>query len=176
MRIIVTKPNPSWPDDFLVESERIRKALGYAVVAVHHIGSTAIREIFAKPVIDILLVVTDLQSLDQSELSMINLGYEAKGEFGIPRRRYFRRNSDAGVRTHQVHAFQLGSPHIERHLAFRDYMNSNPAAALAYSDLKQQLALAHPTDMSAYMDGKDAFVKQHEAIALKVVRTERGSL
>ncbi|WP_061789607.1 GrpB family protein [Herbaspirillum rubrisubalbicans] len=88
--------------------------------------------------------------------------------------RYFRKDSAEGVRTHQVHAFQFGSPHIERHLAFRDYMNAHADAAAAYSELKQRLANAHPDDFVAYMDGKDAFIKEHEFSALAWARCTRS--
>ncbi|HEX3870404.1 MAG TPA: GrpB family protein [Pirellulales bacterium] len=88
------------------------------------------------------------------------------GEFGIEGRRYFRRDDAAGVRTHHVHAFQIGSHHIARHLAFRDFLRAHPALAMEYSDLKRRLAEAHPHDIDAYMDGKDAFVKAMEARAL----------
>jgi GrpB-like predicted nucleotidyltransferase (UPF0157 family) len=94
------------------------------------------------------------------------IGYEAMGEFGIPGRRYFRRDSAAGVRTHQIHAFAAGSTHIRRHLAFRDYLRAHPAIAEAYSHLKQKLAVAHPDDIYAYMDGKDPFIKEVEQKAL----------
>lgn len=169
-----TAPNPSWPSHFLRESEQILQALGPHAIAVHHIGSTAIRAIFAKPVIDMLLITTDLQLLEQSSPAMVKLGYEIKGEFGIPGRRYFRKNSPAGLRTHQLHAFEVGSPHVERHLVFRDYMNSHPAAAAAYSDLKRRLANDHPRDPEAYMDGKDAFIKHYESIALEWARAGQG--
>jgi GrpB-like predicted nucleotidyltransferase (UPF0157 family) len=94
------------------------------------------------------------------------LGYEAKGEFGIPGRRYFRKDDAEGIRTHQVHAFGAGSPGAARHLAFRDYMRAHPGIAREYGALKARLARAHPHDMQAYMDGKDAFVREHERRAL----------
>ena len=70
------------------------------------------------------------------------------------------------MRTHQIHAFQTGSPHIILHLEFRDFLRAHPAFAAEYSELKQQLAAAHPHDMNAYMDGKDGFIKEMEAKAL----------
>lgn len=97
---------------------------------------------------------------------MYMLEYEPKGEFGIAGRRYFRRNSPQGVRTHQVHAFEAESIGARRHLAFRDYMNSHAEAAEAYSLLKQKLAALYANDLQAYMDGKDAFIKKHEGLAL----------
>ena len=158
--------NPAWAREFDAESARITQVLGDVVVRLHHIGSTAIPGIPAKPIIDILAEVADIESLDARTPAMDALGYEARGEFGIPRRRYFRKNNAMGVRTHQVHAFATGAKEIERHLAFRDYMIAHPEAARLYGELKQRLALEHPDDIEAYMDGKDAFIKKHEALAV----------
>lgn len=111
--------------------------------------------------------------LDSKRSAMEQLGYEAMGEFGIPGRRYFRKDDASGIRTHHVHAFQSGSPEIERHLVFRDYMIAHPEAAQAYSLLKQRLAQEYPGDKEAYMDGKDPFIKEHlaQAIASQRERT-----
>lgn len=166
-RIIVVPYDPAWITMFRAESKRINRALKDNLVSINHIGSTAIPGIFAKPIIDILLEVHGLVLLDNQQGAMEELGYEAMGEFGIPGRRYFRKSDPSGVRTHHVHAFQVGSAEIERHLAFRDYMIAHPAEAQAYGELKKQLARAHPKDRQAYMDGKDQFVKEQEAKALK---------
>ena len=166
MKIQVVPHDPSWPAEFKAEAERIRPVLGDLVVAIHHIGSTSIPGICAKPIIDILLEVHDIQQLDVLAPQLGDLGYEAKGEFGIPGRRYFRKHSTNGMRTHNVHAFGKGNPGIERHLAFRDYMISHSNSAEAYSLLKQRLAAAHPNDLEAYMDGKDQLIKEHEAKAI----------
>lgn len=165
-QIVVTPYDPAWQGEFETESKRILHALGNNVVSVHHIGSTAIPGIFAKPIIDILLEINDLVQLDNETGAMQELGYGAMGEFGIPGRRYFRKSNRSGVRTHHVHAFQTGNPEIERHLAFRDYMIAHPAEAQAYGALKRELARVYPHDRRAYMDGKDGFVKEHEAKAL----------
>jgi GrpB-like predicted nucleotidyltransferase (UPF0157 family) len=165
-KIKVVAYDPSWKSQFEREANRIAHALGEIVVSLHHIGSTAIPGIFAKPIIDILLEVGDIVQLDDKRAAMEQLGYEAIGEFGIPGRRYFRKDNPSGTRTHQVHAFQVNSPEIERHLAFRDYMIAHPLEAQTYSALKQRLALEHPEDIEAYMDGKDAYIKEHEARAI----------
>ena len=136
------------------------------MLAIHHIGSTSIPGIHAKPVIDMLAVVADLAAVDRRAADMQGLGYEAMGELGIAGRRYFRRDDAAGRRTHQVHAFQDRSPHVKRHLAFRDFMRAHPELANEYARLKRKLAAAHPNDIDAYMDGKDGFIKEMEARAL----------
>lgn len=165
-RVTVVAHDPQWKSDFETEAGHIAHALGDTVVAVHHMGSTAIPGIFAKPVIDILLEIDDLQRLDDRCSAMEQLGYEAMGEFGIPGRRYFRKDNASGIRTHHVHAFQTGSQEIVRHLAFRDYMIAHPGEARIYSDLKRRLAQDHPDDIEAYMDGKDPHIKAQEAKAM----------
>jgi GrpB-like predicted nucleotidyltransferase (UPF0157 family) len=166
MTIRVVPHDPRWAVEFDVEAKRITHTLSDVVVLLHHIGSTAIPGTTAKPIIDILMEVASLPALDRKTSNMEGLGYKAMGEFGIPGRRYFRRNGACGTRTHQVHAFLAGGPEVARHLAFRDYMIAHPESARAYGELKQRLAAQYPDDMEAYMDGKDAFVKEHEARAI----------
>src|SRR5205823_9905598 len=140
--------------------------LGPVFVAIHHIGSTSVPELAAKPIIDILLEVESIEALDGSAGALEALGYEGLGEFGLARRRYFRRDAAPGVRTHQMHAYAASDPALERHLAFRDYLRAHPADARAYAELKQRLAHAHPDDIEAYMEAKDRFIKAAERRAL----------
>lgn len=166
-RVVVVPYDPAWPQAYALAAAEVRPAMGGTLIEIHHIGSTSIPGIHAKPVIDMLAVVTDLNALDARSDQMRSLGYEVMGEFGIAGRRYFRRDDREGIRTHQIHAFVKDSPHIARHLAFRDFMRAHRSVADEYSELKQQLARAHPDDIEAYMDGKDAFIKFTEATALK---------
>lgn len=157
----------SWKQDFEVEAARIRSAVGDVLVVIHHIGSTAIPGIYAKPIIDILAEVTSLDALGARVDAMQSLGYESMGEFGIPGRRYFRKDDSDGMRTHQIHAFAHQSPQVLRHLAFRDYLISHPDTAQEYSDLKRRLVQTCNGDIEAYMDGKDSFIKEVERKALE---------
>lgn len=164
--ILVLDHNPDWVKSFDKEAKRIKLVLGNTLVQAHHIGSTSIFHTKAKPVIDMLLEVSSLDDLDQKSSLIESLGYEAKGEFGIPGRRYFRLDDATGRRTHQVHSFEVGSHNVIRHLAFRDYMRAHPEIAAEYGQLKQRLAGEHPNNMAAYIDGKDAFVKEQVRQAL----------
>ena len=158
-KVEVVPPDPLWQSMFEAESQQLSRSFGDNAIAIHHIGSTSITTIYAKPIIDILVEVTDLQKVDERHHSIESLGYLAMGEFGIAKRRFFRKDNLAGVRTHHVHTFETGSPQIERHLAFRDYMRSHPEAAQKYSYLKQQLAQKYPNDIEKYMDGKAGFIE-----------------
>ncbi|MFT3746224.1 MAG: GrpB family protein [Pyrinomonadaceae bacterium] len=158
-KFVVVPHDPNWTSIFLTESEKLKPAFGNCLLAIHHIGSTAIAGIYAKPVIDMLAVVERIEIVDPCDEAIAGLGYEIKGEFGIPGRRYFRKDI-GGVRTFQLHTFEKGSPQIDRHLAFRDYLNSHPEEAAAYSELKRNLILKHDGDPEKYMDGKDGFIRE----------------
>jgi GrpB-like predicted nucleotidyltransferase (UPF0157 family) len=165
-KVEVVPHDPRWHDAFVEEAKRVAAALGGNVAAVHHVGSTAIPDIYAKPVIDLLVEVRDITEVDVRSPAMRALGYEALGEYGLPGRRYFRKDDREGVRTHQVHAYEAGSAEVVRHLAFRDYMLAHPSDARRYGELKRRLAEEHPQNMEGYMDGKDAFIKEAERRAL----------
>lgn len=165
MKVEVVPYNPNWRSQFENESKHIKLALGENVLNIHHIGSTSIPNIYAKPVIDFLIEVQDIAKVDEQSSAMEALGYEVMGEFGIPGRRYFRKENEE-IRTHNVHTFEVNSPEIIRHLAFRDYMIAHPEAAQKYSELKRQLAKQYPNDIYGYMDGKDSFIKEMEQKAL----------
>jgi len=173
-RIEVVPYDPRWPLEFKRASEEVMRALGSNLLAIHHIGSTSIPATRAKPVIDIMAVVADLVAVDQRTAEMERLGYEVMGEFGIAGRRYFRRDDSTGQRTHHVHAFAKCSPHVARHLAFRDFMRAHPKVADEYGELKQTLAEMHPHDMNAYMGGKDGFIKEVEARAMTWLTSDGG--
>ena len=158
-RVLLRPYDRRWAEDFAREAAAVTRALGSALGAIHHIGSTAIPGIHAKPIIDMLAVTDDLSLLDERASRLAAIGYEALGEFGIPGRRYFRKNNSAGERTHHIHAFQTGSAQISRHLAFRDYLRAHPDSARDYDALKHRLAEAFPDDSGRYTDSKDAFIR-----------------
>jgi len=166
MEVCVVPHDSNWREAFDSEAANIRKALNSIQLEIHHIGSTAIPGIYAKPVIDLLVVVPNLKSLDAGKERMVSIGYEPMGECGIPGRRYFRKNGINGMRTHNVHAFEQGTLGVRRHLAFRDYLICHPKIAEEYSLLKQQLAISCRNSLVDYMDGKNHFIQTHEQLAL----------
>jgi GrpB-like predicted nucleotidyltransferase (UPF0157 family) len=159
-KVEVVPHNPQWKSIFDTESEYIANALGENAITIHHIGSTAIETIYAKPIIDFLVEVQDINRVDDRNLAMESIGYEAMGEFGIKDRRFFRKDNQAGIRTHHIHIFEVNSAQITRHLAFRDYMLGHPEAAQEYSNLKRKLAAEYPNDIAEYQAGKAEFIKE----------------
>jgi GrpB-like predicted nucleotidyltransferase (UPF0157 family) len=162
---MVVAHDPTWSRKFEAEAKLVSAALGSAITAIHHIGGTAVPGIFAKPIIDMLAVANRIEDIDERAESLEVMAYEAKGEFGIAGRGYFRKDNSAGVREYQIHAFAGDSEEVTRHLAFRDYLRSHPDVAQESSQIKRGLAQEHPFNMGAYRDGKDPFIKVTERAA-----------
>jgi len=135
-------------------------------VTVHHIGSTAVPGLAAKPIIDLMPLVTDLADLDRERGRLEALGYDWLGELGIPGRRYCKRDDETGTRIVQLHFFQADSPHVERHIAFRNYLRAHREVARAYETEKRRARDLHPDDSHAYTDEKAAWIQKTEATAL----------
>ena len=163
--VILVPYNPEWPHMAASHAERLR-VLGSTLVIVHHIGSTSVPGLAAKPIIDLMPLVTDLTDLDRERGRIEALGYEWHGEYGIPGRRYCTLATGDGIRAVQLHIFEDNSPHVERHIAFRDYLRAHPAVAAAYETEKRRARDLHPNDSHAYTDEKSAWVRQTEAAAL----------
>jgi GrpB-like predicted nucleotidyltransferase (UPF0157 family) len=158
-KIIVIPHDPHWSVLFQREADRLVQIMEVEIVAIHHFGSTAIPHIYAKPIIDILIEVHEIERVDELNEKMIGLGYLPKGEFGISGRRFFIKGDEEN-RTHHLHFYRTGHPEVERHLVFRDYMIVHPQEAEAYSRLKIELAQLFPTDIDGYNAGKTGFIKE----------------
>ncbi|MCB0047288.1 MAG: GNAT family N-acetyltransferase [Caldilineaceae bacterium] len=163
--IVVVEYDDAWPVEFAAEAARIAPLFGDNLVRIHHVGSTSVPGLAAKPIIDMLPLVKDIRRVDAVIPRMIDAGYQAMGEFGLPGRRYFKRDTD-GERTHHVHVYAAGDPNARRHLAFPAYLRHHPAGAARYAACKRAAATDHPDDIIAYMDYKDGLIKELEAEAL----------
>ena len=163
--VTVTESNPIWPQLYRKEKAAIRTVLEDEAIAIYHIGSTSVPGLAAKPIIDMMVVVRDVDTIDRRKEAFESIGYEWMGEFGIPGRRYLRKGGDE--RTHQIHIFgAVDRRNISRHLAFRDYLRKHTREREEYGILKKRLAECFPYDIEAYCDGKDAFVKEVESKAV----------
>ncbi len=151
--------SPAWASEARIAAARLADVLGSTLVEVHHVGSTSIAGIRAKPIIDLLPVVTDLDSLDAEVARLGALGYQWRGEFGIAGRRYCTLdNAATGRRLMQLHAFAVGHPEIDRMLLFRDYLRSHPTEARAYEVEKERCRRLSPDNTMAYAAAKTAWI------------------
>jgi GrpB-like predicted nucleotidyltransferase (UPF0157 family) len=149
--------DPKWPEMFKEEAKILLELLEDILVSITHIGSTAVPGLDAKPIVDLMVEVTNLEKVQSMQEEFQNAGYEVLGENGISGRHFVTRNSE-GKRTHDIHIFQTGHKEIEQMILFRDRMLENPLEAEAYSALKNDLANRYHDDPIRYTQGKTDFI------------------
>jgi GrpB-like predicted nucleotidyltransferase (UPF0157 family) len=152
--IVLAPYDPAWPSQFAAARDEILSACDGLVIEVHHIGSTSIPGIAAKPIIDMMPVVRRFEDGTACVGGLRALGYEYRGEYGIAGRHYFVRGDP---RSHQAHMYAVDHREIERHLLFRDYLRTHPDERAAYEHLKRDLAKRFRHDVQAYAAAKSPF-------------------
>jgi GrpB-like predicted nucleotidyltransferase (UPF0157 family) len=163
----LTPHDPTWAAAARDRANALDAALGQVLVNVHHIGSTSIPAIVAKPILDLMPEVTSLAALDQARGALEAMGYAWWGEYGLPGRRYCTLVEPAtGKRLVQLHCYATGSSEITRHLAFRDHLRRHPELAAEYERMKLRCRDRHPEDSHAYTDCKSEWIRRVEADAL----------
>jgi GrpB-like predicted nucleotidyltransferase (UPF0157 family)/N-acetylglutamate synthase-like GNAT family acetyltransferase len=158
-KIEVVPYNPEWPLAFEAEAVKIKQALGDNCIEVHHVGSTSVPGLIAKPKIDIIAAV---QSLDNAMEPFESLGYQYRKEHEMPFRLYFTKK----IATHiNLHVYEDQNPEIELNILFRDFLRNSPESCAEYAKLKRDL-LAHQSAheknnsrSTGYNLGKNAFIK-----------------
>jgi GrpB-like predicted nucleotidyltransferase (UPF0157 family) len=121
-----------WPRRYAEERDRIAAAIGDSALAIEHVGGTAVPGLPAKPVIDLMIGVDDIERAGPAVAGLINLGY--------------------------VHMVPVASDYFAEHLLFRDWLRTHPQAAEEYGKLKRGLAGRFPFDRDAYRAGKVPFI------------------
>jgi GrpB-like predicted nucleotidyltransferase (UPF0157 family) len=156
----IVEHDPEWAQRFERERAQLTGIFDGRAVAIEHIGSTSVPGLCAKPIVDVLVGLRELELTDEQIAAMEERGYEYLGEFGLPGRLYFRRHP----RTHNVHVVAHGGEHWERQLIFRNALRSDPEELRRYDELKRRLAAeGHP--VRAYTELKTPFIREVEARA-----------
>ncbi len=159
--IHIVEYDPSWPALYERERASIVATLGEVAAEIHHVGSTAVPGLSAKPIIDIMVAVTQLTSPEDYGRKLEPLGYEYHNseEAG---RLFFRKGRP---RTHHVHVVERGGWMLRRHLLFRDYLRAHPQTTRQYEQLKRELAIRFESDREAYTKSKTEFIESIVALA-----------
>ncbi|HMF56295.1 MAG TPA: GrpB family protein [Pyrinomonadaceae bacterium] len=155
-RVEVVAYDPAWPRLFSEEERQLRCALGALVVDIQHVGSTSVPGLAAKPILDIAIALRRISDAEQCVAPLEALGYEYKGECGLPNRHYFTKGSP---RTHHLHVVEATSAYWANHLCFRDRLRSDEELARRYAQLKSELAQKYVTDREAYTEAKAPFIQ-----------------
>ncbi len=155
--VVVVPYDPRWPALFEQAAHGLRAALGRVITGIHHVGSTSVPGMCAKPVIDILVSIPRFKNGLALVPELQRLGYEHRPKDEIPDRHYFRRRRGT-ARTHHLSLAEPESRHHRATLAFRDALRSDQGIAEQYAELKLRLARQYPFDCEAYLEGKSSFV------------------
>jgi GrpB-like predicted nucleotidyltransferase (UPF0157 family) len=168
-RIEITAYDPTWASLYAAERPRLAAALAPIWVEAHHVGSTSVAGLAAKPVIDILIEISDDSRLGQFDSKLVELGYTVRGEClnagGTPGRFYYSKNT-GGHRSHQLHICQSGHGEISTMLAFPRYLRQHPQIRDAYQALKKEAAAQNRHNIVGYIAAKNDFIRTTTAKAL----------
>lgn len=158
--VVLQAYDPRWPGLFGAERERLLSLFPDTLVAIEHMGSTAVPGLAAKPVIDILAGVESMAAARALVVPLCANGYTASAEFNaaLTDRQWLMR-WEQGHRTHHLHLVVHGGPVWTQRLRFRDALRADPALAARYAALKAGLAAQYPKDREAYTEAKAAFVQ-----------------
>jgi GrpB-like predicted nucleotidyltransferase (UPF0157 family) len=149
--------DPEWPAGFERERLALERVLGPAATGgIHHVGSTAVPGLDAKPIIDILVGVEDLPSARECIEPLAQVGY-LYAPYRVDEMAWFCKPSPAH-RTHHLHLVPSGSPRFHAELAFRDHLRAHAEVAREYAALKRRLAERFENDREAYTEAKWGFV------------------
>jgi GrpB-like predicted nucleotidyltransferase (UPF0157 family)/predicted kinase len=155
--VVLVPYDPAWPAQYAAERARVAAALGDLAPEIHHIGSTAVPGLVAKPVIDLMVAVRHLDDAADCIAPLQALGYAFIDHPENIDRRFFRKGLP---RTHHLHIVEAGSATLADHLDFRDALRADPALREAYAALKTELAARHKHERATYTDSKTAFVRE----------------
>ena len=170
-RINIVEYDPSWPKLFSKEEQRIRCALGDIALDIEHIGSTAVKGLAAKPVIDVMVAIRKGSDVSTciSLLAQAGFEYAPEHEAILSDRLYFRRHVN-NVRICNLHLVNRDSAVWSDLLGFRDYLRTHPDEAATYANLKRELAQQEWSDGIEYALAKTEYVE----LILKAATKERS--
>ena len=158
--VIVLPYDEHWAQDFLQIREELQAALGELAQKIEHVGSTSVRGLSAKPIIDIDVVIKDYSSLDAVISALEGIGYQYEGDLGIAGREAFKYEGKDHLQKHHLYVCPQDSAELKRHIAFRDYLRAHPEAVREYSLIKEEGAKLYPYDIEKYIEYKSPVIEK----------------
>ena len=158
--VVVLPYDEQWKNDFLQIKEELINALGQLVIEIEHVGSTSVKGLSAKPIIDIDIVIKDYSELKNVILALERIGYQHEGNLGIEGREAFRYDCKEHLREHHLYVCPKDSLELKRHIAFRNYLLTHHDAVREYSRIKEEGAKLYPNDIERYIEYKTPFIEK----------------
>lgn len=157
--IAVVEYDPAWAEAFERVRATVWPALHDVALAIEHVGSTSVPGLWAKPIVDVDVIVPDEAAVAFAIKRLAAIGYVHRDDLGLTGREAFEApRDDPTLQPHHLYVCPQGSVALRNHLAVRDHLRAFPASVRAYGALKRRLARAHPHDIDAYVAGKTDFV------------------
>ncbi len=158
--VVVLPYDEQWKQDFLNIKSELIDALGQLLVEIEHVGSTSVRGLSAKPIIDIDVVIKDYSVFETVKSALEKIGYRHEGDLGITGRAAFKYDGKEHLRKHHLYVCPEDSPELKRHIAFRDYLRTHPDAMREYSHIKEEGAKLYPYNIEGYIEHKSPFIEK----------------
>lgn len=155
--------NGKWADEYYQVKSQIEAVWGNNVIEIQHVGSTAIRRIPAKPILDIAVRLHSIRNMDVEALKRLGYDYCGPRE-GRDTYHLFVLRGENQISLRHIHCYDVSDKEFIQLVGFRDYLNSHSDAAKKYSELKEKLARLYPEDRIAYTKGKESFIESIYAI------------
>lgn len=149
--------NTNWTQEYLKEEQILKDVLKDRIIEIHHIGSTSIPGLKAKPIIDILIVIKSLEEIPDIESILTNYDYSNRGQQGIGDRFFFAKGPEE-ARSHYIHFVEPNSDTYYNQVYFKNYLIEHPEYIKQYCDLKSELAEKYADDRPKYTQGKNDFI------------------
>lgn len=159
-KVVVVPYNGQWIKEFEKIKSEIVAALSELAVSVEHVGSTSVKGLWAKPVIDIDIVISDRKLLPQVINKLKSIGYQHEGNLGIEGREAFRYDNKPELMSHHLYVCPQDSKELRRHLVFRNYLRTHADAVEEYSLVKRKGAALFPEDIEAYIQYKSPVIEK----------------
>ena len=158
--VVVLPYDERWEQAFTQIKDEIQAALGSLALRIEHVGSTSVRGLSAKPIIDIDVVIRDYSVFDTVVTALKEIGYQHEGDLGIAAREAFKYDGKAHLQQHHLYVCPQDSAELKRHIAFRNYLRSNPEAVREYGRIKEEGAALYPDDIGKYIQHKSSFIEK----------------
>ncbi|MBN9391676.1 MAG: GrpB family protein [Chloroflexi bacterium] len=157
--IVVVSYDEGWPLEFEKIRAELLRVLGDNVVAIEHVGSTSVPGLWAKPVIDLDIVIEDTL-FETVKARLASLGYKHEGDLGIAGREAFNYEAKPHLMAHHLYVCGKNSPELKRHLAFRNHLRLSKEDRDKYGKIKQEMAQEFPHDIEGYIAGKHPVIQE----------------
>ena len=159
-KVIVLPYDENWKAAFEAIKVELEPALLNLALGIEHVGSTAVAGMFAKPCIDIDVIIPGYEVFDDVVRALNAIGYVHKGDLGIPEREAFAYSGKSHLMKHHLYVCPRNSAELHRHLTFRDFLRGNPEAIREYSSVKETAAALFPDDIDRYMAFKSPCIEE----------------